>query len=125
MIGKTAILIGSALGAIGVALGAFGAHAFKGILEQNQRVATYETAVKYHFVHALALIVLGIVMEKYSSRLLGYSMWLYLAGIIFFAGSLYILSLTGNTKWGAVAPVGGLSLILGWVFLFLGVLRSS
>jgi len=121
---KVSILTGAALGALGVMIGAFGAHAFKALLEQHQRTATFETGVKYHFFHALALILLGIIMEKYPSRLLVTSMWAYLVGILLFSGSLYILSLTGNTKWGAVAPFGGLSLIVGWVLLFWGVLKG-
>jgi len=122
---KISILIGSGLGALGVMIGAFGAHAFKAILEQNQRMATFETAVKYHFFHALALILLGILMDRYPGKFMNLSMWVFLVGIVLFSGSLYILSLTGNTKWGAVAPIGGISMIAGWVFLFWGILRSS
>lgn len=121
---KISILTGAALGALGVMIGAFGAHAFKALLEQHQRTATFETGVKYHFFHALALILLGIVMEKYPSKLFITSMWAYLVGILLFSGSLYILSLTGNTKWGAVAPFGGLSLVVGWILLFWGVLKN-
>jgi len=122
---KISLLIGSGLGALGVMIGAFGAHAFKTILEQNQRVATFETAVKYHFFHALAMILLGILMDRYPGKFLNLSMWAYLIGIVLFSGSLYILSLTGNTKWGAIAPIGGISLVAGWVFLFLGIYKNS
>jgi uncharacterized membrane protein YgdD (TMEM256/DUF423 family) len=122
---KISILIGSSLGALGVMIGAFGAHAFRTILEQNQRVATFETAVKYHLFHALALILLGILMDKYPGKFLTLSMWSYLIGIILFSGSLYILSLTGNTKWGAVAPFGGVSLVAGWILLFWGIFKGS
>jgi uncharacterized membrane protein YgdD (TMEM256/DUF423 family) len=122
---KISILIGSGLGALGVIIGAFGAHAFKTILEQNQRIATFETAVKYHFFHALALVLLGILMERYPGKFLNLSMWTYLVGIVLFSGSLYILSLTGNTKWGAIAPIGGISLVAGWVLLFWGIYKSS
>lgn len=122
---KISILIGSGLGALGVIIGAFGAHAFKTILEQNQRIATFETAVKYHFFHALALVLLGILMDRYPGKFLNLSMWAYLVGIVLFSGSLYILSLTGNTKWGAIAPIGGISLVAGWVLLFWGIYKSS
>ena len=121
---KLSLLLGSGLGALGVMIGAFGAHAFKSILEQNQRIQTFETAVKYHFFHALALVLLGILMDKYPGKLLTLSMWSYILGILLFSGSLYILSLTGNTKWGAIAPFGGLSLIAGWILLFWGVLKD-
>lgn len=123
--GKVSILIGAGLGALGVMIGAFGAHAFKAILEQNQRIPTFETAVKYQFFHALALVLLGILMDKYPGKFLNMSMWAYLIGIILFSGSLYILSLSGNTKWGAIAPIGGVSLIAGWILLFWGILKNS
>ena len=121
---KISILIGAALGAIGVMIGAFGAHALKPIMEANQRLDTFETGVKYHFYHALALILLGILMQRNPSKWLEWSMWAYLSGILLFSGSLYILSLTGNNKLGIVAPFGGVALILGWILLFIGVFKS-
>ena len=121
---KLSILLGAALGALGVMIGAFGAHGFKALLEHHQRLSTFETAVKYHFFHALALILLGIIMDKYPSTILGISMWSFHAGILFFSGSLYILSLSGNAIWGAIAPIGGILLVIGWVMLFWGVAKG-
>ncbi len=122
---KILLLTGSLLGTVAVMLGAFGSHAFKSVLESNQRVETFDTAVKYHFSHTLALILVAFLIDKYPNRLMEYSGIAMIAGILIFSGSLYILSLTGITKWGAVTPFGGLSLIIGWLLLFAGILKGS
>ncbi len=122
---KIILLIASALGAVAVMLGAFGAHSFKSILEANGTLETFNTAVKYHFFHTLAMILVALLMDRYASKLLEYSAISMLAGIVLFSGSLYILALSGVTKWGAVAPFGGLAFIIGWVMLFAGVYRNS
>ncbi len=122
---KILLLTGSISGALAVMLGAFGAHAFKAILESNQRLDTFDTAVKYHFFHTLSLILVAILLDKYPNRLMEYSGVAMIAGIMLFSGSLYILSLSGVTKWGAVAPIGGLSLLIGWGLLFAGILRGQ
>ncbi len=108
--------IGAILGAICVGIGAFGAHGLKKMLEANGTGDTFETATKYLFYHALALVLLGFFQpSKYANRS-GIS---FIAGIIIFSGSLYIICFTGIKTFGAVAPLGGVLLILGWVFLFL------
>ena len=122
---KTILLIASALGAVAVMLGAFGAHSFKSILEANGTLETFNTAVKYHFFHTLAMILVALLMDKYASKLLEYSAISMLAGIVLFSGSLYILALSGVTKWGVVAPFGGLAFIVGWVLLFAGVYKGG
>ncbi len=122
---KTILLIASALGAVAVMLGAFGAHSFKSILEANGTLETFNTAVKYHFFHTLAMILVALLMDKYASKLLEYSAISMLAGIVLFSGSLYILALSGVTKWGVVAPFGGLAFIIGWVLLFAGVYKGG
>jgi uncharacterized membrane protein YgdD (TMEM256/DUF423 family) len=121
---KILLLTGSLLGAVAVMLGAFGAHAFKVVLESNQRVETFDTAVKYHFFHTLSLILVAFLIDKYPNKLMEYSGIAMIAGILIFSGSLYILSLTGITKWGAVTPFGGLFLIIGWLLLFAGILKG-
>ena len=122
---KTILLIASALGAVAVMLGAFGAHSFKSILEANGTLETFNTAVKYHFFHTLAMILVALLMDKYASKLLEYSAISMLAGIVLFSGSLYILALSGVTKWGVLAPFGGLAFIVGWVLLFAGVYKGG
>lgn len=119
------IQAGAVLGALAVALGAFGAHALKGYLAQINRADTFETAVKYQFYHALALILVGILSKEFSSTTLQWSGRLLFAGILVFAGSLYAICFTGITAFGAVAPIGGSLLIIGWLLLFWAVLKSK
>jgi len=112
--------IGAILLALSVIIGAFGAHSLKDILESNERVQTYETAVQYMFIHALGVLVSGILMEilplnRKSIRRLGFASILFILGILLFSGSLFIISVSGITLWGAIAPFGGLSFIGGWV----------
>lgn len=121
---KVFLSIASVLGALSVGIGAFGAHGLKKVLEANGRLETFETAVKYQFYHTLAIFLLGLLFTQMSNKSLEWAGWSFLAGIFVFSGSLYILSLTGITKWGAVTPIGGVFFIVGWVFLLLGVLKS-
>jgi len=106
-------------------IGAFGAHALKSLLESSGRIDTFETAVKYQFYHALALLVLGILMLNLKHDFFNYSGYSFLLGTIIFSGSLYILCLTGITKFGMITPIGGLFLIAGWVLLLIGVLKTT
>lgn len=121
---KVFLLISSVLGALSVGIGAFGAHGLKNILEANGRQETFETAVKYQFYHTLALFLLGILMQQTTNKSLEWSGWCFLAGIVVFSGSLFVLSLTGVTKWGAVTPFGGLFFIAGWLLLFVGIYKK-
>ncbi len=121
---KIFLIISGILGILAVGIGAFGAHALKSTLENTGKAEVFETGVKYHFWHVLALLAVAILLDKYSSTLLYYSAWSFIAGIIIFSGSLYVLSLTGITKLGAITPLGGLAFIAGWVLLMIGVLKS-
>jgi uncharacterized membrane protein YgdD (TMEM256/DUF423 family) len=119
---KFMIQAGGILGALAVALGAFGAHALKGILEASGRSDTFETAVKYQFYHALAMILVGLLMQRAGGdaiRLLGWSGNAFAIGVIIFSGSLYAICFTGITKFGATAPIGGVAFIVGWVLLII------
>lgn len=104
--------IAAITGMSAVALGAFGAHGLGEVLERNQRVDTWETAVLYHLVHALMLWTLAGRPERARA-------WtLFLTGIVIFSGSLYVLSLT-NLRWlGAVTPFGGIAFLAGWASLW-------
>jgi len=121
---KTVIITGAVLGALGVVLGAFGAHALKETLTASGRLDTYETAVKYQMYHSLALVMLGIIMNQFEHRMLHYSAYSFIAGMVIFSGSLYILCATGISKLGAITPIGGLFLIAGWLLLALGIYKS-
>ena len=111
------------LGGLTVAIGAFGAHGLRPMLEASGRFDTFETAVRYQFYHALAMLAVGVlaVARPELRGPLGTTALLWLGGILLFSGSLYTLCFTGITKLGAVAPVGGLLLIIGWVRLLLAV----
>ena len=121
---KLFIIIGAVYGALAVMIGAFGAHALKDTLESSGRLETFETGVKYQFYHALALVLLGIIMMNAKHHFYQYAGYSFSLGIIIFSGSLYILCLTGITKFGMITPLGGLLMILGWIFLLLGAVKT-
>lgn len=116
---KLFLIIGSIAMALAVGLGAFGAHGLKEMLS-DEMLDIFETGVKYHFYHAIGLLVIGLVAQLMpSSSLLQWSGWLMLAGIIIFSGSLYILSISGIRWMGAITPIGGLCFIVAWILLAL------
>lgn len=114
------------LGLLAVILGAFGAHGLQQIVPAKD-VATFETGVRYQFYHAFGLLAIGILFEKFPSRLLKYAGNCFIIGVVLFSGSLYALALlkasmnTGLGPIGIVTPIGGLFFIAGWACLFLGV----
>lgn len=116
---QSVLKIASIFGFLAVAIGAFGAHGLEDLLEENNRVATFETAVRYHFYHTLVLVFVSILMNKSKTKYLAYSVYLFSLGILVFSGSLYVLSLTNITILGAVTPLGGLCFLGGWSSLFL------
>ncbi len=106
--------IAAAAGFVAVALGAFGAHGLKEILAQNGTTAIWEKAVFYHFIHAIMLFLLA-ERKPFAAG----AWWCFLAGIVIFSGSLYLLAVT-NARWfGAVTPVGGAGFLAGWAWLFI------
>ncbi len=109
------------LGAISVGIGAFGAHALKNMLTESNRLDTFDTAVKYLFYHTLALLAVGILQQFSTSKYLNYAGFSFLAGILIFSGSLFLICFTGIKTFGAIAPIGGTCLIIGWICLFLAV----
>jgi uncharacterized membrane protein YgdD (TMEM256/DUF423 family) len=122
---KFSLVSGALLGLLGVALGAFGAHALKPILLQTGRLETFELAVRYQFYHALALLATGIIENQYPSVKFKYAGICFLAGVVFFSGSLYLLSFTGVGILGAITPIGGFLMIIGWGFLITGCLTKK
>jgi uncharacterized membrane protein YgdD (TMEM256/DUF423 family) len=99
------------LALLGVAAGAFGAHALKKVAGAAH-LETFEVAVRYQMIHAIAVVLAGIVDVPAAG-------WCFVAGIVLFSGSLYLLVLTGSRWLGAVTPVGGLLFIAGWALLAL------
>jgi len=109
--------VAAILGFVGVALGAMGAHSFEATLVANGRTETFRTAAHYHLVHAVVLLVIALAASRLNAKWASWSIGLFYLGIIAFSGSLYVLSLA-NVRWmGAVAPIGGSALMLGWLFL--------
>jgi uncharacterized membrane protein YgdD (TMEM256/DUF423 family) len=111
------LVIGGLFGLLGVAAGAFGSHALRARLPA-ERLASFETAVRYQLWHAFALFVVVFLRtigpdaasETAAGALFG-------VGVVIFSGSLYALALSGRRRWGAVTPLGGLCLLGGWVAL--------
>ncbi|MES2387191.1 MAG: DUF423 domain-containing protein [Bacteroidota bacterium] len=120
---KLILLIASAMGATAVIIGAFGAHALKTTLAASNRADTFETAVRYHFYHAFAMLAAGILINQFPGKYIGAAGWCFSLGTLVFSGSLYILCLTGITKLGAITPIGGLLMIAGWVLLGISVVK--
>jgi uncharacterized membrane protein YgdD (TMEM256/DUF423 family) len=117
-------MISALSGALAVALGAFAAHGLRDRLTP-QSLATFETGVRYLMYHALALIgVAWAVTHWPDSNLPTIGGWLMVAGMVFFSGSLALLAFTGVSWLGAIAPIGGLAFILGWLCLALAAWRG-
>lgn len=120
---RTFAFLGTVFAFLAVALGAFAAHALEARLEPRA-IEVFETGARYQLAHALALLLLGLLLARWPGGLGIWAGWAFLAGIILFSGSLYVLALTGVRAWGAVTPLGGVSFLLGWVLLGAHILRS-
>lgn len=119
------LLLGSINMVISVLLGAFGAHALKKRLSAEMS-AVYQTAVQYQMAHALGLILVGLIANTTAIQgsLVQTAGWFLFAGIILFCGSLYVLSLTGVKKLGAITPIGGLAFIVGWILVSVAIIQG-
>lgn len=118
---RSLLILCAVLGFTGVAFGAFGAHGLKtsveGLADGAQRLAWWETGSRYHLWHALAVGLLAVLAGQVRSSLPKVAAALFLAGIVLFSGSLYVMALSGIRWLGAVTPIGGISMLLGWTFL--------
>jgi uncharacterized membrane protein YgdD (TMEM256/DUF423 family) len=121
---KFFLLSGSVLGLLGVAVGAFGAHALKVMLQAAGRAETFETAVRYMFYHAIALVLVGILSKEFPGNTINWSGNAFLLGTLIFSGSLFLICFSGINLFGAVAPIGGTLLVIGWGLLFWSVLKG-
>ncbi len=119
------VISGSLLMMAGVAAGAFGAHGLRSYFEQFPQLAsTFDTAVRYQLIHALALIGVAWISTRYAASLANWAGYLFLLGIFLFSGSLYLLVFTRLSWLGAVTPLGGVAFISGWLLLALSAWRS-
>jgi uncharacterized membrane protein YgdD (TMEM256/DUF423 family) len=116
------LFLSAVLGFLGVLLGAFAAHGLAGRLSERM-LASFETGARYQMYHALAMGLAACAMRGQATRLANAAGFLFLIGIVLFCGSLYVLALTGITKLGMITPLGGLSMMAGWVALALAALK--
>jgi uncharacterized membrane protein YgdD (TMEM256/DUF423 family) len=127
--GKTWLVIGAVLGFLAVALGAFGAHgletSFKGSISGDfeKALKNWNTAAQYQMYHALALLAVGLIAARRPGRSLSLAGSSFTLGTLIFSGCLYAMVLTGQRWLGAIVPIGGTLLIVGWVFLAIAALR--
>src|SRR4029079_17464974 len=127
---KTFLSLGALFGGIAVALVAFGAHGLKNIVSSDV-VSVFQTGVQYQMYHTLALLVVAIVYERLPNQWIRWSGYLFSFGILFFSGSLYLITaLKAEEKSipvfiGAVTPLGGLLFILGWLSLLIGLFKRN
>ncbi len=119
------ILSAGLVGATAVLCGAFGAHALRSHLTKLGTLETWKTAVLYHFIHALALLALAGWMHGPEDRALVWAGRAWVAGIVFFSGSLYGLALGGPRWLGPITPLGGVAFIAGWMLIALHGWRQS
>ncbi len=119
------VFLGSINAFLAVALGAFGAHGLRARLTPDM-LQIYETGIKYHMMHALGLILLGLIAHWIErSWMINWSGWFLFAGIVIFSGSLYVLSISGLRWLGAITPIGGLCFLAGWLLLAIAVVKVS
>jgi uncharacterized membrane protein YgdD (TMEM256/DUF423 family) len=112
------LMVAALLGFLAVGLGAFGAHALEAHFAANPtRQPTYETAVQYQMFHVVGLLAAAYLSGQTPGRLPRLAGWLFVAGTVLFSGSLYILAVFQIGVMGAVAPLGGVSLLVGWALL--------
>ncbi len=125
---KLYLILGGALSGVGVILGAFGAHGLKSIAPDS--VPTFQTGVQYQMYHAFALLMVGVLSEKFPVKAMNWAGICFLIGILLFSGSLYALTAlkasgkVGLGGVGIITPIGGLFFIAGWVALVVGVLKG-
>lgn len=117
---KKHIIIAATMGALGVALGAFGAHGLKQILSP-QLLETYKTGIFYHLIHSVVLLVISL-NTKYNLAL---PFYFILFGILLFSFSLYVYTLSGIIAFAMITPIGGVSLIIGWLLIVYSIYKNK
>jgi len=124
---RLVMIVGALSGAVSVAAGAFGAHALKAVLEASGQAANWETATRYALVHAIATVVAGLLATLPQAASQGAAVAAgacFLAGTAIFSGCLGALALSGVRILGAIVPIGGALLILGWILLAVAAWRA-
>ena len=133
--------LGAVLAGLAVAAGAFAAHGLDGyfaakygeetrtvagrtVLRSEKYLNDFKTGAEYQMTHSLALLAVGLLAQLRRSALIAWAGWSFVLGIALFSGSLYLLTITGITKWGMVTPFGGVLFLIGWGALAVAALRS-
>ena len=122
--GKTWLLIGSIMGFLSVAGGAFGAHALKARVS-TEMIEVFTTGTRYLMLHAVALLAVGLLADRMASTSLSVAGWTFTVGTLIFTGSLWLLAGTGTRWLGAITPIGGLTLLVGWAALAMAVAKAG
>lgn len=122
------LALGAVAGFSAVAFGAFGGHGLRGKLAKaadgSKRLEWWQTGASYHLAHAIAIGIAALVAERLSSSVAAVAAWAFFIGILLFSGSLYAMALRGPSKLGALTPLGGLALLVGWACLFAAALTG-
>ena len=126
---KPALTAGALFAMLAVVFGAFAAHALKAKLSVDM-LQVFETGVRYQFYHSFALLITGILFSSYPNKSIKLAGTFFIIGILLFSGSLYamaFLSISGASigPVGIITPIGGLFFILGWILLFLGIIKKK
>ena len=121
---KALLVLGALNAALAVICGAFGAHGLKARVDAAL-LDTWATASEYHFYHALGLLLAGLLAKQFGSTGMVTAGWILFAGMLVFSGSLYVLVLSGQRWLGAVTPLGGTALIVGWLWLAWSLYRAA
>lgn len=134
--------IGAVLAGLAVAAGAFAAHGLDKVFTEKYAGQTrvvagetvplskkflgdFKTGAEYQMYHALGLLAVGAITAQRPSRLASIAGWSFVLGIALFSGSLYVLTLTGVTKWGMVTPIGGVFFLIGWAALAVATISNA
>ena len=124
MTSRWVLSAGAGFALLAVITGAFAAHGLKAVLDAQQ-LALFETASRYQMYHALALLVVGVMLTnpQFSRSLLKLAALAFILGIILFSGSLYLLALVGVSWLGTITPLGGIVLLSGWLIMMVAALK--
>ncbi len=123
-VARVFLALGGVAGFAAVALGAFGAHSLRASLSPEM-LDIFKTGAQYQMIHALALLLVGILAERRADKMLLWVGGLFTAGILLFSGSLYLLALSGTRILGAITPLGGVCFLAGWALLTIAALKKE